>query len=57
MSYTRPPRLEPEYRRGGIRPRSPSEIRSGVRGGPSGAGRTDARADANGPSRDYPTPD
>ena len=26
MSYTRPPRLEPEYRRGGIRPRSPSEM-------------------------------
>jgi UPF0755 protein len=26
MSYTRPPRLEPEYRRGGTRPRSPSEM-------------------------------
>jgi UPF0755 protein len=26
MSYTRPPRLEPEPRRGGIRPRSPSEM-------------------------------
>ncbi len=26
MSYTRPPRLEPEFRRGGMRPRSPSEM-------------------------------
>jgi len=26
MSYTRPPRLEPEFRRGGLRPRSPSEM-------------------------------
>jgi UPF0755 protein len=26
MSMTRPPRLEPEFRRGGIRPRSPSEM-------------------------------
>ena len=26
MSYIRPPRLEPEFRRGGLRPRSPSEM-------------------------------
>ena len=26
MSYTRPPRLEPDYRRSGVRPRSPSEM-------------------------------
>ncbi len=26
MSYTRPPRLEPQFRRGSIRPRSPSEM-------------------------------
>ena len=50
MSMTRPPRLEPEFRRGGIRPRSPSEMLEPSRPpAPPRKGNTRARPTAVGP--------